>query len=76
MSAESGGAEAKIAGSQGCWPRVLLSSRYLSLFFVALAPLTKTHKHNKQDNEKHYHCLLVKPACLSACDASGSSSEH
>lgn len=40
VSAESGGAYAEVADDEGCWPGVLLSSRYLSLFFVALLPLT------------------------------------
>lgn len=55
VSAESGGADAEIADNEGCWPRVLLSSRYLSLFSVTLVPLTKTYK---QDTENPEPCRV------------------
>lgn len=59
VCAEGSGADAEVADSQGCWPRVLVSSRYPSLLFVAVVALNKTHK---QDTKSH------KPISLSVPD--------
>lgn len=59
VCAEGSGADAEVADSQGCWPRVLVSSRYPSLLFVTVVALNKTHK---QDTKSH------KPISLSVAD--------
>lgn len=59
VCAEGSGADAEVADSQGCWPRVLVSSRYPSLLFVTVVALNKTHK---QDTKSH------KPISLSVPD--------
>lgn len=59
VCAEGSGADAKVADSQGCWPRVLVSSRYPSLLFVPVVALNKTHK---RDTKSH------KPISLSVPD--------
>lgn len=59
VCAEGSGADAEVADSQGCRPRVLVSSRYPSLLFVTVVALNKTHK---QDTKSH------KPISLSVPD--------
>lgn len=48
VSSESGDADAKIANNEGCWPRVLLSSRYVS----ALCSIGTTHQQNTNISNK------------------------